>query len=284
MPSSVPLRDERFLRLRMIFGRIQLHMSRLSLFLVLLASIGASQPTTARTVHVFVALCDNANQGIVPVPGALGNGQDPNSNLYWGALYGVKTHFGNCGEWERLKVDDALPAPVLDRMLFKNRKSGDYLLAEAYDGARMRTCIVNYFNALAGHDTVHVAGLANTIRFGGGADLVRFVGHNGLMDFALLDGEVRAAVPGRNAGSMVLCCYSERYFNEHVAKANGQFMLGTRGLMAPEAYVLRAALGQWILRQGHSTIREAAAQAYHHYQKCGVKAARNLFGAKSPVQ
>lgn len=268
----------------MNFVRIQQRMNRLPLCLLFFLGFIAAQRSSARTVHVFVALCDNANQGIVPVPAALGNGQDPNANLYWGALYGVKTHFGNSGEWERLPINEALAGPVLDRILFKNRKSGDHLLAEAYDGARMRTCIVNYLNALAGHDTVHLAGLANTIHFGGGADLVCFVGHNGLMDLALMADDVKTPVPGHNAGTMVLCCYSERYFNEHVAKANGQLMLGTRGLMAPEAYVLRAALGQWVLRKDHNAVREAAAQAYDRYQKCGVKAARDLFGAKTPVQ
>ena len=39
----------------------------------------------ARLVHVFVALADNAHQGIVPVPAALGNGDDAAQNLYWGA-------------------------------------------------------------------------------------------------------------------------------------------------------------------------------------------------------
>ena len=46
-----------------------------------------------RVIHVLVALCDNANQGIVPVPARLGNGADPDSNLYWGAAFGVKTFF-----------------------------------------------------------------------------------------------------------------------------------------------------------------------------------------------
>ncbi|MGC6431949.1 MAG: hypothetical protein ACON5F_12965 [Jejuia sp.] len=39
-----------------------------------------------KTIHVYVALCDNINQGIVPVPAKLGNGQDPKNNLYWGAM------------------------------------------------------------------------------------------------------------------------------------------------------------------------------------------------------
>jgi hypothetical protein len=42
-------------------------------------------------IHVFVALCDNVNQGIVPVSAALGNGDNPHTNLYWGAAFGVKT-------------------------------------------------------------------------------------------------------------------------------------------------------------------------------------------------
>ena len=40
-----------------------------------------------RTIHVFVALCDNEHQGIVPVPEKIGNGKDPANNLYWGAGY-----------------------------------------------------------------------------------------------------------------------------------------------------------------------------------------------------
>lgn len=33
-------------------------------------------------VHAVVALCDNENQGIVPVPASLGDGQSPRTNLY----------------------------------------------------------------------------------------------------------------------------------------------------------------------------------------------------------
>ncbi|WP_176700834.1 hypothetical protein [Gilliamella sp. Fer4-1] len=39
----------------------------------------------AKVIHVLVALCDNKYQKIVPVPKAIGNGQDPKSNLYWGS-------------------------------------------------------------------------------------------------------------------------------------------------------------------------------------------------------
>ena len=65
-----------------------------------------------RTVHVFVALCDNANQGIVPVPATLGNGQDPQRNLYWGAMFGVKTFFGKSADWKRIALHEKPVAPV----------------------------------------------------------------------------------------------------------------------------------------------------------------------------
>ena len=47
--------------------------------------------TSNKTIHVLVALCDNKYQGIVPVPPKIGNGQDPDNNLYWGCAFGVRS-------------------------------------------------------------------------------------------------------------------------------------------------------------------------------------------------
>lgn len=77
--------------------------------------------TAAKTIHVFVALCDNKYQGIVPVPQAIGNGQDPDNNLYWGCGYGVRTYFKNSKSWTLLKryyIDSI----KLERLVFKNKK------------------------------------------------------------------------------------------------------------------------------------------------------------------
>ena len=66
----------------------------LSFVLLLLAlPLSAAEPFV---VHVSVALCDNASQGIVPVPAAIGDGNAPRTNLYWGASLGVKTWL-KCG-------------------------------------------------------------------------------------------------------------------------------------------------------------------------------------------
>jgi hypothetical protein len=78
-------------------------------------SVGEAWPqdSAVRTVHVFVALADNQNQGIVPVPGKLGNGQDPEHNLYWGAAAGVKTFFSRSPEWQRISCAKGSKSEVL---------------------------------------------------------------------------------------------------------------------------------------------------------------------------
>jgi hypothetical protein len=60
---------------------------------ILTPTLFVSAQEAPRVVHAFVALCDNKHQGIVPVPAILGNDDDPKNNLYWGAMYGVKTFF-----------------------------------------------------------------------------------------------------------------------------------------------------------------------------------------------
>src|SRR5688572_22804615 len=53
------------------------------LYITLVISFGMpikedpKQPPEAQVIHIFVALCDNKYQGIVPVPAKIGNGQDP---------------------------------------------------------------------------------------------------------------------------------------------------------------------------------------------------------------
>src|ERR1700722_7703404 len=72
---------------------------------VMLAASGLTAAQTlpvvsGRVAHVLVALADNRYQGIVPVPAAIGNGDDLIHNLYWGAGYGLKTFFRRSADWE----------------------------------------------------------------------------------------------------------------------------------------------------------------------------------------
>ena len=136
-------------------------------------------------IHAFVPLCDNENQGIVPVNKSLGDGLNLRTNLYWGALYGVKTHFKKQKDWELLFSKKDLNKDILERVVFfKEYKNGArvYFVADAYRGDRMAACLTDYFAALSNKNKSEFEFLDKKIGIEGNADLIVFNGHNGLMD------------------------------------------------------------------------------------------------------
>lgn len=230
-----------------------------------------------RLVHVFVALCDNEHQGIVPVPESLGDGTIPNTNLYWGAGYGVRTFFDKkTDDWILIADLKSNKSPVLDRVLFKHKTKDLYLLADAYEGEYIQDCIENFLLSSNGQipDTIDFKNIE--LVFGGGADLIAYVGHNGLMDFDvsmsydLVNDKDKKDV-------IILGCYSKSYFKEDIKNAHANPVLWTTHLMAPEAYTLKSAIDGWIRNETGQQIDERAAQTYNNYQKCGLNGARNLF-------
>jgi hypothetical protein len=227
-----------------------------------------------RVIHVFVALCDNEHQGIVPVPSKMGNGRDPVNNLYWGAAYGVKTFFQRDKQWKHYRSVETPREHVLERTLFHHVSGGVVLVADAYDGAYIRNTIEDLLAAAAGRyrDSVEVAG--HWLGAGGAADLVAYVGHNGLMDFS-----VKKPVPVADSNTkdlILLACYSKAYFAEMILGTNSRPLIWTTHLMAPEAYTLAASIDGWIAGEDPEVIHQRAAAAYHQYQHCGKAAAARL--------
>ncbi len=226
------------------------------------------------TIHVFVPLCDNLNQGIVKVPEKIGNGQDPANNLYWGCGYGVKTFFSKAADWQVVKKW-VKPAPhILERILFKHKATGTLLLADAYDGANMKECTIDFLNASAGNLVCEVKTDSGTLKFGGSASLLGFTGHDGLMDFQLDKLPVSQNAAKRDV--IILACYSRSYFTPAIQSSGARPLVWSSHLMSPEAYTLKAAIDGWLKNETAEQIRTRAAQAYNQYQKCGEKAARNL--------
>lgn len=77
--------------------------------------------------------------------------------------------------------------------------------------------------------------------------------------------------------AIVLACASKRYFAASLKKTGASPLLWTTNLMAPEAYVLSAAIDGWMKQESDEQIRLRAAKAYNSYQNCGLKSANNLF-------
>ncbi|QHI37176.1 hypothetical protein IMCC3317_25540 [Kordia antarctica] len=227
-----------------------------------------------KKIHVFVALCDNVNQGIVPVPKSLGNGQSPRTNLYWGALYGVKTHFKRSKDWTFIKTIPSSNSKILERVLFKHKKTNTYLLADAYDGKFIKQTTIDFLKASSGANSEEITVSDQKLSFGGDADLLAYVGHDGLMEFNLNVKLKPANTKKRDA--IILACISKDYFKPYLKKTGANPLVWTTGLMAPEAYTLKWALDGWILNESDAEIRERAAKAYHKYQKCGMRGARRL--------
>jgi hypothetical protein len=227
-----------------------------------------------RTIHVVVALCDNVNQGIVPVPKSLGNGQDAKNNLYWGAGFGVKTFFKNSKEWTLVKTIANPKEHILERILFKHKTSNTYLLADAYDGAKIKNTTVDFLDFSAGNKPEKINLDSISLEFGGKSNLLVYIGHDGLMDFRLETTPKKANDKKRE--TIILACASKNYFAEHLRVTGAYPLLWTTNLMCPEAYTLKAAVEGWIKNETNEQIRERAAATYHEYQKCGLKGARNL--------
>ena len=241
----------------------------------LLVSAAAAQDSALRSVHVFVALADNQSQGIIPVPAKLGNGEDPEHNLYWGSAYGVKTFFSRSADWERIACGEKPKSEVLERCVFKHRAANVYLVADAYRGREIRQAILDFLSSAAGDDPemATVPG-ATKIPSRGGANLVAYIGHDGLMDFQLQQFPRKKNEAHRDA--IVLACASKQFFREPVRASGAYPLVWTTGLMAPEAYTLKSALDGWIAGEDNEQVRDRAAGAYDKYQKCGFRAAHRL--------
>ena len=248
--------------------------------LVIGAHAAHAQESKLRTVHVFVALADNQHQGIVPVAATLGNGEDPARNLYWGSAYGVKTFFSRAPEWERLSCVQKPKPAILERCVFKYRTANVYLISDAYRGIEIKHAILDFLDSAAGvgADVVPVsakaAGPVLNLPAHGGAALLAYIGHDGLMDFQLPHYPQQKDANHREA--IVLACASKQFFGEAVRASGAYPLLWTTGLMAPEAYTLKSALDGWIAAENREQVRDRAAGAYDKYQKCGIRAAHRL--------
>ena len=239
------------------------------------AATQSTKRNPGKLIHVLVALCDNEYQGIVPVPARIGNGDDPANNLYWGARFGVKTFFKRANDWKLAAESRGPRGEILERLVFKHQTKNVYLIADAYRGREIKQCVADFFEFSAGRAGETVNANSVELNAGGGADLIAYVGHDGLMDFSLDSRPEKA--DDRRRDAIMLACLSKRYFAEPLRNTGASPLLWTTGLMAPEAYVLKAAIDGWALNEDGERIRRRAATAYNQYQQCGMNAASRLF-------
>jgi hypothetical protein len=226
-------------------------------------------------VHVIVALCDNESQGIVPVPEKIGDGDNPGANLYWGCGYGVKNFFDRkTADWTLLECQNEVSDTILQRCIFKHKATGTRLVADAYRGRNIKKATIDFFDNCAArfHSMVTIEEQQVDL---GAADLICYVGHDGLMEFDL--DSYPTGLKGNKKKAIMLACTSSEFFDHGIMKSEAHPLLWTRGLMAPEAYSLEAAVTAWTNGKSDSACEKAAETAYSKYQGISEKASNWLF-------
>ena len=233
----------------------------MSVALVMLCLCASSALAADRTIGVFVALADNKSQGIVPVPAAIGNGDDPERNLYWGTAEGLKECFDRSKQWKLIEKDDSPNnADVLRTRTYRHRYANAVLHAHAYRGLAIKKCLQDFESAVQL----------------GSYDMVVFIGHNGLMDFELPT-PTKSAKQAKVPDCILLCCKSEQYFKARLAEAGGRPILLTTQLMYPGAFILDAVMDSWLTGSRLSVIRESAGVAYAKNQKLSRQGGLSVF-------
>jgi hypothetical protein len=247
-------------------------------------------------VAVHVALCDNASQGIVPVPAAIGDGDRPDTNLYWGARYGLRTVFDRSPGWVRESRLTAEQGDILEVVEYRRRAepAGAWkragvsqpfdvrLRALAWRGRAIAEAIKAFAKAALGPAEGTLAlGDGRRVPLPHPARVAGFVGHNGLMElpppvwpFKALRA---AGEPGRHAGVFVLACRSRPYFAGELLGPRVHNLAMTNALMAPEAYLAEALLAAFLEGEDPPGLEKACGAAYAKYQKVPEAAARRIF-------
>jgi hypothetical protein len=261
-----------------------------------IAHLGMAQPVKSRTsivnylkqkvendeplvAHVLVPLCDNEHQGIVPTSASIGNGMDPDHNLYWMTSKGMKRFFRDLPDWNMLQTYENVGDHILERAVFKKTFDNGatvILVADAYRGDRMHECLNDYFNSLSGNfiDSLEVEG--TYLQINGNADLVAFNGHNGLMDETTKYEYANESTKPKDAVS--ISCASGGYFKDHYWSTSSYPLVHTTNLLYPGAFILEGILNEWALLKSDEDCKKAAGKAYYkHKPKSGPNGSQNLF-------
>lgn len=229
-------------------------------------------------VQLYVPLCDNDNQGIVPTSASLGNGMDLKRNLYWATSKGVKRYYKEHPDWKLINSELNINSVVLERVVFKKIFTNNtvvYLVADAYRGDKMNTCLEDYFNALSGNRSDSVIFDNQTIQIGKHADLSIFNGHNGLMD------DTPTILPAKKhtpKDAVAIACISGSYFKGYYEYTNSFPLVNTNHLLYPGAFISEGIINEWALLGSAKDCKIAAGKSYYkHKPKSGPNGSQNLF-------
>jgi hypothetical protein len=235
-----------------------------------------------QVLHAFVALCDNASQGIIPVAPKIGNGDDLSNNLYWGCDEAIVPCLQKSADWKKISISTPGGQEViLSRAIFIHKSSGAILVADAYRGKEIRLALRDYFAALAGTLNLELEVQGKSISAGGRAGFIAYVGHDGLMEFP-------AVVPQRDTArppvaAVAFSCRSQAFFQKHIESVNATPYILTTQLMYPGGFLLQSAAECWIAGKSGEILKQRVAKGYAKNQGISQKSAEGVFWVPAPT-
>ena len=253
-----------------------------------IADLAAGKPLVA---EVHVPLCDSS---IIPCGNAkLGDGNNPDTNLYWSTTPGFGAWFSRRGGgWKRVLHqrgeatgnDDVVAVDVYRRTMAAPaswRKRGAParfeldLVIHGWRGKSIDKALAAYAADVSnGPARTLVLADNTTLAAGGAAQLVAWVGHNRLMDlepFAWPE-------PAKAAkGTIAIACHTAAYMEADVPAATRVPLLMTRDFLFANAAPLEATVLAFAGGGTYAKMRIAAAQAYAKVQRRPVNKIAGAF-------
>ena len=253
------------------------------------ADLAAGRPLV---VQVHVPLCDN--DVLRCGGGRLGDGDDPDGNLYWATSGGFRGWFGRPGSgWKQVLLlrepaPDVLEVRVWRRWFAPSaaqraqgvkRRFPVFVVAHAWRGEAIQSAMAAYASDLfAGAGEARRIELTDgtVLAAGGSARVVAFVGHNGWMDVSEFEWPAPVESAPRR-GAIAVACITESYLVPAVPSAERVPLLFTRSLLFAGAHSLEGAVSAFAQGRDLSGIREGAVRAYAEGQGKSLTRVRAAF-------
>ncbi len=218
----------------------------------------------------------------------------PDTNLVWGALYGVDTHFPNAAKWKRILTDRGnVNSHILRRSVFKKTSRPTehwaargitqpfdvYVLALAWHGDRTLDAMQAPVRDALCHIERTINADGRSLQFGGDSVILGYAGENILLD-EYVD-PIAAAHPcklNEIRGIFYLCSRSAVVLHMPLIDAGFHSILFTRGNLPPEAYTINGIMDALLIGDLDRGFTDSAAAQYQRYQKgVDMEKARALF-------
>ncbi|MEO8550087.1 MAG: hypothetical protein ABI678_08935 [Kofleriaceae bacterium] len=247
-----------------------------------IADLAAGKPLV---VEVHAPLCE----GTIIACGnkKLGDGDNPETNLYWSTTPGFGAWFARRGSgWKRVlkqtadetgdhdlvavhvyRRDVTAPSGWVKRGAPKHFELD--IVIHGWRGTSIDKALAAYAADVSGVGTRELV-LADKSKLaaGGAAQLVAFVGHNRLMDLETFTWPEPGVV---TKGAIAIACDTAPYMKQQVSAATRVPLLMTSDLLFANAAPLEAAVLAFARGGGYAEIRKDAATAYAGIQEVPVK-------------